>query len=60
MMLHLVVFKSKIVCSCKIQTCFKKRNGKRKNMKNHKTKCGSQNHPDLAAFVRIIVKVVLV
>ena len=33
MMLHLVVFKSKIVCSCKIQTCFKKETENEKTWK---------------------------
>ena len=60
MMLHLVVFKSKIVCSCKIQTCFKKETENKKPEKYRDTKCGSPNHPDLAAIMRMILKVILV
>ena len=62
MMLHLVVFKSKIVCSCKIQTYFKRetKNEKKNLENNHVTKRGSPNHPDLAAFVRMILKMILV
>ena len=61
MMLHLVVFKSKMCVAAKYRYAIKKRNEKQKKTENnHETKRGSQYHPDFAAFVRIIVKMVLV
>ena len=55
-----VRFKVKLCVAAKYRHALKKKRKTKKPEKYHDTKCGSPNHPDLAAIVRMILKMILV